>query len=135
MTLKAQIKWTDGYQFVARAGTGPAVVLDSTDGGSGPTPMDMLLMGVAGCSAIDVVMIMQKKRAKLTDFHVNISGTKADADPQRFTHINLEYVLYGKGIKPSGVEQAIRLSEEKYCSAMASVNAEFSHTYRIVEMD
>ena len=61
MTVKAQIKWTDGMQFIARAGNGPAVVLDSSEGGSGPSPMEMVLMGVAGCSAIDVIMIMEKK--------------------------------------------------------------------------
>ena len=60
MTVKAQINWTDGMQFIARAGNGPAVVLDSGEGGSGPSPMEMVLMGVAGCSAIDVIMIMGK---------------------------------------------------------------------------
>ena len=70
MTVKAQIKWTDGMQFIARAGKGPAVVLDSSEGGSGPSPMEMVLIGVAGCSAIDVIMIMEKKRAQVTDFQV-----------------------------------------------------------------
>jgi putative redox protein len=58
MTIKARIKWTDGMQFIARAGKGPAVVLDSSEGGSGPSPMEMVLIGVAGCSAVDVIMIM-----------------------------------------------------------------------------
>jgi putative redox protein len=133
MTMQAQLKWTDGLQFVARAGDGPAVVIDSRDGGSGASPMELVLMGVAGCTAMDVVLIMHKKRANLTGFKISISGERADAYPRRYTHVDVEYVLYGTGIKPKAVEQAIRLSEEKYCSAMASLNAEFTHSYRIVE--
>ncbi len=133
MTLKAQLKWTDGMQFIARAGNGPAVVLDSNEGGSGPSPMELLLMGVAGCSAVDVIMIMQKKRAKVNDFQVNITGERAEEYPKRYTSIHIEFVLHGKGIKPKAVEQAIQLSETKYCGAMASLNANFENTYRIVE--
>ena len=133
MTVKAQIKWTDGMQFIARAGKGPAVVLDSSEGGSGPSPMEMVLMGVAGCSAIDVIMIMGKKRAQVTDFQVNITGERAEDYPKRYTDVNIEFVLHGKGIKPKALEQAIQLSETKYCGAMASLNADFKSTYRIVE--
>ena len=133
MTIKALIKWTDGIQFIARAGKSPAVVLDSGEGGSGPSPMEMVLMGVAGCSAMDVIMIMGKKRAEVTDFQVNISGERADEYPQRYTKVQLEFVLHGKGIKSKAVEQAIELSETKYCGAMASLNAEVKTTYRIVE--
>ena len=134
MTIKAQLKWTDGLQFVARAGNGPAVVLDSSEGGSGPSPMEMVLIGVAGCTAIDVILIMQKKRAAIDDFHVNITGQRAEENPKRYTAIQIEFVFYGNDIKPPAVEQAIRLSESKYCGAMASLNAEFETTYRIVNV-
>ena len=133
MTVKAQIKWTDGMQFIARAGNGPAVVLDSGEGGSGPSPMEMVLIGVAGCLAIDVIMIMEKKRAQVTDFQVNITGERAEEYPKRYTDIHIEFVLHGKGIKPKAVEQAIQLSETKYCGAMASLNADFKTAYRIVD--
>lgn len=133
MTIKAQVNWIDGFQFVGRVGKGPAIVMDSTDGGSGPSPMQMVLMGVAGCTAIDVVVIMKKKRVELAKFQVNISGKTADEDPKRYTQIRIEYVLYGKGIRPRAVEQAIELSETKYCSAMASLNATIKHSYRIVD--
>jgi len=133
MTLKAQLKWTDGMQFIARAGNGPAVVLDSSEGNSGPSPMEMVLIGVAGCSAIDVIMIMEKKRAQVTDFQVNITGERASEYPKRYTDIYIEFVLHGKGIKPKAVEQAIQLSETKYCGAMASVNADVKTAYRIVD--
>jgi len=134
ITVNAQLKWTEGLQFVARAGNGPAVVLDSSQGGGGPSPMEMVLIGVAGCTAIDVMLIMQKKRAAIADFEVNISGRRAEKDPKRYTDIQVEFVLYGNDIKPSAVEQAIRLSETKYCGAMASLNAEFETTYRIVDV-
>jgi putative redox protein len=133
MALQAKLKWTDGMQFVARAGAGPAIVIDSTDGKSGPTPMAMVLMGVAGCTAIDVVSIMEKKRIALTRFEITIYGEQAEKHPQRFTRINIEYALYGKKISSKAVEQAIDLSEKKYCSAMASLNAKVEHSYEIIE--
>ena len=133
MTISAQLNWTDGMQFVARAGDGPAVVLDSSDGGSGPSPMELFLIGVAGCTAIDVIMIMQKKRADVIDFQVNISGERADDHPKRYTKIHIEYVLSGSDIKPNAVEQAIQLSEEKYCSASASLNAVIDSSFKIIE--
>jgi putative redox protein len=133
--VHAQLKWTDGLQFVARKGKGPAVVIDSHEGGSGPSPMEMILMGVAGCTAIDVITIMRKRRADVAEFRVNASGTRADEYPRRYTRIHIEYVLYGRGIKPKDVERAIELSEAKYCSATASLNASFEHSYRILESD
>ncbi len=133
MTISAQLNWTDGMQFVAQAGDGPGVVLDSSDGGSGPSPMELVLIGVAGCTAIDVIMIMQKKRVDIIDFKVNISGKRADEHPKRYTKIHIEYVLSGRDIKPNAVEQAIQLSEEKYCSASASLNADIDSSYKIIE--
>jgi len=132
MIVQAKLKWTDGLQFVGRAGDRPAVVIDTHDSASGPGPMQLILMGVAGCTAIDVVMIMEKKRAQLTGFEVNISGERASEHPRRYLEMHIEYVLYGAGIKPKAVEQAIMLSETKYCSAIASMNAEVTHSYRIV---
>jgi len=93
--------------------------------------MELLLLGVAGCTAIDVVLIMEKKRARLTRFDVNIVGHRAEMEPSRYTALEIEYVLAGENIKPKGVEQAIALSEEKYCSALASLNASVTHSYRI----
>ena len=133
MTMKAHLKWTDGLQFVARAGQGPAVILDSTDGASGASPMQLVLMGVAGCTAIDIVVILKKKRIKLSHFEIEIEGVQAQENPKRFTHMTITYILTGRDIKPKAVEQAIKLSETKYCSAMASLNAVVDHTYRIVE--
>ena len=141
MIVQAKRNWTEGHQFVARAGEGPAVVIDSRpaaeddsgQGGSGPSPMEMVLMGVAGCTAVDVITIMQKRRARVTDFQVNISGQRADEHPRFYTKIHIEYVLSGREIKPRDVERAIELSETNYCSALASLNADFESSYRILE--
>jgi putative redox protein len=135
VAVQVQLKWIDGFQFVARAGDGPAVVIDTNGGSSGPDPMEMLLMGLGGCTAVDVVLILQKKRVRLTGFEVNVRGERAEEHPRRYTDIYIEYVLRGRGIKATAVEQAIQLSQEKYCSALASLNVRFSHTYRIVESE
>lgn len=131
MGIQARLNWIEGLQFAARAGKGPVVVTDSSDGGGGPSPMELVLIGVAGCTAIDVVLILQKKRLDLKNFEVLIEGEQEEEYPKRFKRIKIEYVVYGKNITPKAVEQAIALSEKKYCSAMASINAEFKHAYRI----
>ena len=133
MAIQAQLKWIDGMQFIARAGDAPAVVIDNPESKGGPSPMQMVLIGVAGCIAMDVISILQKKRVNITDFQVNISGERAEEYPQRYTDVHIEYVFQGKGIKPKAVEQAIQLSETKYCGAMASLNADFETTHRIVD--
>jgi putative redox protein len=135
MGIQAQLKWTDGMQFVARAGKGPALVMDSREAGSGASPMEFVLMGVAGCTAMDVVSIMTKKRARLTGVTINITGNRAEEHPKRFTGIHIEYVIEGKDIRAGAVEQAVRLSETRYCSAIASLNADFSSAIRIVESE
>lgn len=135
MSVTATLKWTDGLQFVGRAGDGPAVVLDSHDGGSGASPMELVLLGLGGCTAMDVISILQKKRAHVTGFEINLSGERAEEHPKRYVGIHLEYVVYGKDIKPNDVERSIQLSEEKYCSVRASLNASFSSSFRIVESE
>lgn len=133
--MTVNIKWVKDLQFVAQAGDGPAVVIDSHAGGGGAAPMELVLMGLGGCTAMDVISIMRKKRANIARFEVHLTGERAEEHPKRYTKVHIEYVLYGQGIKPQSVEQAIRLSEEKYCSAMASLNAAFTHSYRIVEAE
>ena len=131
MTIQAQVKWIDDLQFVARAGSGPAVVMEPSDSGGGAGPMELVLMGTAGCTAMDVITILKKKRLNVSGFKINISGDRAEEYPKRFSDITIEYVVYGTDLKPEGVKQAIDLSEKKYCGAMASLNAQISHTFRI----
>ncbi|MFT5658546.1 MAG: putative redox protein [Gammaproteobacteria bacterium] len=131
MTVNAKLKLIDNNRFVARSGNSPAYVIDSADGEGGVNPMQMLLMSVAGCTAIDVIGILTKKRIKLSGFEVNIVGDEAEEHPQRYTKLNIEYVFYGSNIRSKALEQAIELSETRYCCALASLNAELESSYRV----
>jgi len=135
MAIQVQVKWIDELQFVARAGSGPAVVMDSSDSGGGAGPMELLLMGTAGCTGMDVISILKKKRLNVAGFKINISGKRAGKYPKRYTDIHIAYVVYGMGLKPQGVKQAIDLSEKKYCGAMASLNARITHSFKIEPAD
>ena len=132
MTIQAKLEWKEKMQFVGQAGDSPSVFIDTNDGKTGPTPMEMVLMGVAGCTAIDVIHIMKRRRAEVTGFQVNVTGERAEDHPKRYTRILIEYVLEGKGITSKDVERAIKLSTTKYCSATASMNAQVETSYRIL---
>jgi len=135
MTIQAKLEWKEKMQFVGQAGDSPSVFIDTNDGKTGPTPMEMVLMGVAGCTAIDVIHIMKRRRAEVTGFQVNVTGERAEDHPKRYTRILIEYVLEGKGITSKEVERAIKLSTTKYCSATASMNAQVETSYRIADKD
>ena len=135
MTIKAKLEWKEKMQFVGQAGDSPNVILDNPDGKTGPTPMEMVLMGIAGCTAMDVISIMRKKRADVTGFQVNISGERADDHPKRYTKFLVEYVLEGKGLSSKDVERSIELSVTKYCSAIGSMSAPVETSYRIVDKE
>ena len=132
MTVQAQIKRGDHSRFIARADNGPAYVIDSSDEVCGTNPMQMLLMSVVGCTSIDVSNILVKKRIQLSEFEVNIVGEEAQEHPKRFTRLTIEYVFHGNNLKTKALEQAIELSETKYCCALATINAEIESSYRIV---
>ena len=129
----AQLNWTHDMQFVGRVQDGPAVVLDNPEGGSGPTPMQLVLMGVAGCTAMDVISILKKKRSPVTGMQLNIRAEQAEDHPKRYTAIAIEFVITGRNVKPGDVERAIELSATKYCSAIGSINAEVEYSYRIID--
>ncbi len=137
--MKARIKWIENVAFSGETGSGHAVVMDgSVEGGGknlGPRPMEMLLLGAGGCTSYDVVSILKKARAKITDCVAEISAERADTDPKVFTRIHLHFIVTGWGLKPEQVERAINLSAEKYCSAsiMLGKTAEITHDYEIIE--
>ncbi|MEJ2039372.1 MAG: OsmC family protein, partial [Desulfosarcinaceae bacterium] len=120
---EAQLNWVEGLQFIGRAGKGPAIVMDNPEGGGGPTPMDLLLISVAGCTAMDVTSILKKKRSPFIGIQLNVSGERAEDHPKRYTAVTIEFVVTGHGVKPADVERAIELSATKYCGAIASINA------------
>ena len=138
--MKARIKWIENVAFAGETGSGHAVVMDgSVEGGGrnlGPRPMEMLLLGAGGCTAYDVVTILKKTRAKITDCVAEINAERADTDPKVFTRIHLHFIVTGWGLKREQVERAINLSAEKYCSAsiMLGKTAEITHDFEIVEV-
>jgi len=139
-SMKAKVKWLDGVSFVAESGSGHAVVMDGAPehGGRniGPRPMEMLLMGLAGCAAFDVVTILAKARQAVTDCEVQVNAERADAVPAVFTRIELHFVVRGRKLGPRQVERAIALSAEKYCSAsilFGAAGVEIHHSHEVVE--
>jgi putative redox protein len=137
--MKARVKLVEGITFVAESGSGHAVVMDAAPdvGGRnlGARPMEMLLMGAGGCSAIDVVQILRKARQDYVDCVVELEAERAPEDPKVFTRIHLHYIVTGKGLNPAHVERAIKLSKEKYCSAtiMLAKTAEVTSDFEIRE--
>jgi putative redox protein len=121
--MKARVKLSEGMTFVAESGSGHAVVVDASPdvGGRnlGARPMELVLMGLGTCSAIDVLHILRKGRQAVTDCVVELDGDRADNDPKVFTRIRLHYVVTGRGLDAKQVERAIALSRDKYCSATA----------------
>lgn len=103
---------------------------------AGSRPMELLLMSLASCTAMDVVSILRKKRVKLDDFSMNAEAQQAPEHPKVFTHITLRYTFTGRGIKPADVERALKLSQDKYCSvsAMLRKSAVITHDYEIIEV-
>lgn len=137
--MKARVKLIEGVSFAGQSESGHTVVMDGAPeaGGRnlGVRPMEMLLMGLGGCSAFDVVMILRKARQQVTDCVADLDATRADADPKVFTKIHVHFTVTGKSLDPKRVEQAVKLSAEKYCSAsiMLGKTAEITHDFEIVE--
>ena len=135
--MKARIKWLDNMSFVGESGSGHSVVMDASPdvGGRdlGPRPMEMLLLGLGGCSSIDVLMILQKGRQDVTDCTVEIEAERAAGEPKVFTKIHLHFVVEGRNLAAKRVERAVQLSAEKYCSAsiMLEKTAEITHDFEV----
>jgi putative redox protein len=122
-----------GRQFVATSGTGHHIILDDTNGGTGAKPIELVAIALAGCTAFDVINILRKKRQKVTGYEVRCEADQAPNPPQVFTHVRIHHIITGE-VSPEAVEDAIRLSEEKYCSvgAMVKKSAELHTTFEIV---
>jgi len=127
-------------QFVAESGSGHAIVVDAGQeaGGhnSGARPMELLLMGLLGCTGMDVISILKKKRQPVRDLKIFATGEQAPDHPHYFTRIHLEYVAYGN-VEEAALDRAIQLSQEKYCSAAATLRgkAEITSSYRVERED
>jgi len=134
---KAYLKRVKGITFVGKTDSNHWITLDGPEnfGGSnaGIRPKELLLIALAGCTASDVVTILEKKKIQLDDFEINITAQQQEEHPQVYTTINIEYVFYGNEIPTEAVERAIELSQTKYCSvtAMLQKAIEITHNYRI----
>ncbi len=137
--MEARVKWVEGMSFLGESGSGHTFLMDGApeSGGRnlGVRPMEAVLMGTGGCTAFDVVLILQRSRADVTDCEVTLSAERADSDPKVFTRIHFHFIVTGRQLKPELVDRAIRLSAEKYCSAslMLGKTAQMTHDFEIRE--
>lgn len=137
--MKARVKWLDNMSFVGESGSGHSVVMDGAPDSGGRNlaarPMEMVLMGMGGCTAFDVVMILKKARQPIEDCIVELSAERAEEIPKVFTKIHVHYIVKGKGLSEKQVEKAIHLTAEKYCSVsiMLAQSAEVTHDFEIIE--
>lgn len=127
--------WKGEMTFVGQNALGGTVQMGTLDGKPGVGPMQLLLVAVAGCTGEDILSILQKKRTDLTDMQVRVSGKRADDYPKIWTHIHITYLIWGKSIRPKDVEQAIDLSEDKYCSVgiMLGKSSKITSEYHILK--
>ncbi len=132
-TLQAQVKWVEAMRFVGRADSGHDVRFESVacEGHVSPSPIELFLIGIAGCTAIDVVSILRKMREPLSDLAIATSATRAADNPKRITAIELVYTLRGRGLSREKAERAVELSRGTYCSALASLREDCAVSSRI----
>ena len=135
--MKSKVKWLDNMSFVGESASGHSVVMDGPPefGGQnlGIRPMEMLILGLGGCSSFDVMLILKKSRQKVDHCEVELDYQRADESPKVFTRIHMHFIVTGRGLDANKVEKAIALSAEKYCSAsvMLGKTAEITHDFEI----
>jgi putative redox protein len=138
--MKARVKWLDHMTFVGESESGHSVVMDGAPDSGGRNlaarPMEMVLIGMGGCTAFDVVMILQRARQPISDCVIELTAERADETPKVFTKIHAHYIVKGKGLSEKQVEKAVNLSAEKYCSVsiMLAKTAQITHDFEIVEV-
>lgn len=138
--MKARVKWLQDVTFVGESASGHAVVMDGPPehGGRniGIRPMEMLLLGMGGCTSFDVISILKKSRQVVVDCELELEAERADKEPKVFTRIHVHFIITGKDLSEKHVKRAVELSAEKYCSAsiMLGKVAEISHDYEIREI-
>jgi len=139
--LKARIKWLDHMTFVGESASGHCVVMDGPPEHGGRNlsvrPMEMVLLGLGGCTAFDVVNILQKARQPVTDCVVELDAERADEIPAVFTRIQVKYLVRGRSLSKQHVKRAVELSAEKYCSVsmMLAKTVEITHNFEIIDED
>ncbi|ABI59672.1 OsmC family protein [Nitrosomonas eutropha] len=136
--MKVKIAWQEGVSFLGQVGSGHSVLMDGAPeaGGKnqGPRPMEMILLGLGGCTSFDVVHILRKGRQEITGCQVEVDAQRATEDPKVFTHIHLHFIIAGRNLDLRQVERSISLSAEKYCSAsmMLKATVNITHDYEVI---
>jgi len=139
--MQATVKWVDGRAFLGESGSGHTVVMDgpADHGGRniGIRPMEMVLLGVGGCSSYDVMDILQKGRHEIIDCVAELTAERVDAVPSVFSSIHLHFKVTGKNLKEAVVERAVKLSAEKYCSAsiMLGKSVDITHDFEVINIE
>lgn len=137
--MKAVVKWLDHMSFVGESESGHSVVMDGApeNGGRnlGVRPMEMVLLGMGGCTAFDVVLILQRQRQDITDCYIELSAERAEKTPKVFTRIHAHYVVKGKDLDEKKVARAVDMTADKYCSVsiMLAKSADVTHDFEIIE--
>ena len=137
--MKARIKWVEDRTFIGESGSGHKIVLGTAFGpegrSPGPSPMELVLIGLGSCSGYDVVHILEKGREAIEDVVVELESERAQQDPKVFTRIHMHFVVNGRGLAAEKVERAISLSVQKYCSASAMIakTATITHDFEVVD--
>ncbi|MGY0218333.1 OsmC family protein [Endozoicomonadaceae bacterium StTr2] len=136
--MEVSVKWVDGVQFVGETGSGHSVAMDgpADHGGQnhGSRPMEMVLLGLAGCAAFDVVTLLRKTRQEFVDCEVKVKAERADSIPSVFTDIDLLFIVTGNNVGEKQVERAVSLSVDKYCSVarmLGNGGVNITHHYQI----
>ncbi|MFH1803992.1 MAG: OsmC family protein [Pseudomonadota bacterium] len=133
--MQVRVKWLENLTFVGTSGSGHGIIMDGDrENGAGPSPMEMLLLGLAGCSSIDVVHILKKGRENVMDVEAEVSAERAETDPKVFTKIHLHFKARGDNLNETKLARAVELSAEKYCSAsiMLSKACNITHSWEIL---
>lgn len=137
ITNKATVKWAGDDFFIGTPPSGHAVAIDTKgDRKAAPTPVEMLLVSVAACTAADVISILLKKRQDVTAYHVEVTGERVEEHPRKFIKFHVHHIVHGRSVSEKALADAIQLSDEKYCSVAATVRptAEITTSYEIVEV-
>jgi len=138
-TVEATVKWVDGLRFSSSANSRHEVTMDGPlkHGGtdSAPRPMELILMGLGGCTGMDAISILKKKKQDVTGFEINIKGTRAGNHPMKYENVEMEFVVKGRGVDEAAAKRAIALSMDKYCSVKFTLEQEtpVSYSYRVEE--
>ena len=133
--MQANVKWVEGNTYIGRSNSNHNVVFDAGSDGAAPSPMEMVLMSVGGCSSVDVVSILKKTKQEFSSVDVQLSAERAETAPRVFTKINLHFVVTGNNVSEKHLERAVSLSAEKYCSValMLDKTVEITHSHEVVQ--